>query len=314
MIFRIGYVNGPETIPFCYTHTLTYTNYQKLGKQKGKQKLYKIIDTNLDNLYKLLNFNIENEINFYRLGHNLIPLATIKDIKINYNNFKEKFSKIGNFIKENNIRIDTHPSEYLVLNSINENVVKNSIDILNYNYKLFTLFNIEGLIIIHIGSSALGKEESIKRFKENYKKLDNKIKKLIILENDDKVFNTLDVLNICEELNIPMVLDYHHYLCNNNNEKLKDLFPRIMKTWENSKYKPKLHFSSPKEKKNFRSHSYFIDYKGFIKFINIIKIFNYDIDIMLECKGKEDALLRLSRQLKYTENIKTINNTTFSIE
>ena len=56
----------------------------------------------------------------------------------------------------------------------------------------------------------------MERFINNFNKLDENIKSKVILENDDKVFNIRNTLKICEQLKIPMVLDYHHHLCNNN--------------------------------------------------------------------------------------------------
>ena len=129
---------------------------------------------------------------------------------------------------------------------------------------------INGKAILHIGGAYDNKEKSIQRFMENFKKLDKEIKKIIILENDDKIYNIKDTLYICETLGIPMVLDYHHYLCNNEKENIEDYLPRIIKTWKNEKLNPKIHFSSPKNKKEFRSHSNYINPDNFIKFINII--------------------------------------------
>ena len=51
----------------------------------------------------------------------------------------------------------------------------------------------------------------------------------------------------------------------------------------------------------------------FIKFINIIKKYNTDIDIMLECKAKDEAMFKLIRQLKYKTNYYFINETTFEV-
>lgn len=312
MIFRLGYVNGPFSLPFTYCHTLTYTSFKKMKEEDAYKKLESIVKENLNNLEKILKFNKKNNITFYRMSPTIVPLATLDDVKFDYvNPFKEKWKKIGDYINKNNMRIDLHPNQYCVLNSIDEKIVENAIKEIEYNYSLFNLMNIKGIIILHIGSSANGKEESIKRFKENFSKLKQEIQEIITLENDDKIYTVSDTLNLCEELSIPMVLDYHHYLCNKNNEKIKDYVPRIINTWKDKDFNPKMHFSSPKSKKDFRSHSDFIDYKSFLKFIEILKPFNQDIDIMLECKAKEETLFRLSRQLKYTNNIKCINTSTF---
>ena len=39
---------------------------------------------NLENLNKIIDYNIKNNIHFYRLTSKLIPLATLNDINFNY--------------------------------------------------------------------------------------------------------------------------------------------------------------------------------------------------------------------------------------
>ena len=149
-------------------------------------------------------------------------------------------------INDNNLRVDFHPDQFCVLNSTNKDVVKNSIDILDYHYKLLNMMKIKDkVLILHVGSNVLGKNNSIKRFVNNFNKLPDYLKKCIVIENDDKVFNVSDTLKISDMINVPIVLDYHHYKCNKSDIDIE----RIFKTWN---IKPKLHFSSPKSKKNFR--------------------------------------------------------------
>ena len=135
---------------------------------------------------------------------------------------------------------------------------------------------------------------------------------MIIIENDDRIFNIIDTLTLCEELQIPMVLDYLHYQCNNNKEKLENYLPRIFATWNKTNFNPKIHFSSPKNTKNKRHHSDFIDYKGFHKCLDLLSKTNQNIDIMLECKAKDIALFTLARRLQH-EGYQFINRTTFII-
>ena len=89
----------------------------------------------------------------------------------------------------------------------------------------------------------------------------------------------------------------------------KDLFS----SWKN--INPKVHFSSPKNKtkKDIRSHHDYINVDDFIKFIEEVKIYNYDIDIMIEAKEKDEAMFRLVRNLKYKTNYKFIDDTTFIV-
>ena len=72
-------------------------------------------------------------------------------------------------------------------------------------------------------------------------------------------------------------------------------------------------YKKSKLKKEFRSHSDYINKECFIKFINILKKQDKDIDIMLEAKAKDDAVSRLARCLKYETNYKFLDETTFII-
>lgn len=314
MMVRLGYVALSKAMENVTTsHTITYTNY--LNNNYPVDKLIDITSNNLEALEKIITYNIKNNIHFYRLTSKLVPLATHDKIKYDYiTSLKDKYKKIGELINKYNLRIDTHPDQYAVLNSMNNKIVKNTVEILKYHYNILDALKIKNkIIILHVGSGTCGKKASITRFINNFKKLPSYIQKCIAVENDDKIYNIIDVLYLCNTLNIPMVLDYHHYVCNNNGEKLEDYIKEIMDTWSN--INPKFHFSSPKSnlKKEFRSHHDYINSDDFIKFINMLKIYNKDVDIMLEAKAKDDALSRLIRELKYKTNYQFLNESTFII-
>ena len=165
-------------------------------------------------------------------------------------------------------------------------------------------------IILHVGSSFGGKKESMNRFIENFNKLNLPIKRKIAIENDDKVFNIRNVLSLAKTINVPVVLDYHHFLVNRNNEKIEDFILDIFSTWKTT---PKIHFSSPKNKKEKRSHHDYIDSDTFIDFIERIKFCDISFDVMIEAKKKDEALFRLVRELKLKTNYKFIDETTFIV-
>ena len=276
-------------------HTITYTNYLK-----DNTLLEGIIKKNFEVLKEILIYNNKNNIHFYRLSSNFIPCATI--IEYDYPNiFKNEFKETSKLIKG---RFDMHLSEYCILNSTNKEVVKRSIDEIKYHYKLLKAFKVKPNLVIHIGSKSFGKGNSIKRFINNFSKLPKYLKESLIIENDDKVFNVEDTLNLCKQINRPMVLDVHHHNCNKTKNDLSFYLEDILNTWNET---PKIHFSSPKNKKDFRAHNDYINSDDFISFIKSI---NRDIDIMLEAKAKDDALFRLVRELKYKTNYTFIDETT----
>lgn len=314
MKVRLGYACLSKAMNNITTSsTITYTNY--INKNYTVDKLLDVTKSNLDALKELLIYNVKNNIHFYRLTSKLVPLATHDKVSFDYiKPLASKYKEISNIIKDNNMRVDTHPDQYAVLNSMDKKIIKNTFKILEYHYKVLKALKINNpIIILHVGSSACGKKASITRFINNFNKLPEHIQKCITVENDDKIYNIKDVLNLCTKLNIPMVLDYHHYICNNDEEKIEDYIKEIMNTWKN--INPKFHFSSPKSKlkKEFRSHHDYINSDDFIKFINILKPYNKDVDIMLEAKAKDDAISRLVRELKYKTNYNFLDETTFII-
>lgn len=314
MKVRLGYVALSKALEDVTTSsTITYTNY--INKNYNTSKLLEITKNNLDSLYEIIKYNVKNNFHFYRLTSKLVPLATHDKVDFDYiTPLLDEYKKIGKLINDNNIRVDTHPDQYAVLNSMDSKIVKNTVEILEYHYKIMDAIGIKDkIIILHVGSSACGKKASITRFINNFNKLPDHIKKCIAVENDDKVYNIKDVLELCHKINIPMVLDYHHFICNNEKEDINDYLKEIIDTWDGKL--PKMHFSSPKSKlkKEFRSHSDYINKECFIKFINILKKQDKDIDIMLEAKAKDDAVSRLVRYLKYETNYKFLDETTFII-
>lgn len=314
MKVRLGYVALSKALDDVTTSsTITYTNY--INKNYNTSKLLEITKNNLDSLYEIIKYNVKNNFHFYRLTSKLVPLATHDKVDFDYiTPLLDEYKKIGKLINDNNIRVDTHPDQYAVLNSMDSKIVKNTVEILEYHYKIMDALGIKDkIIILHVGSSACGKKASITRFINNFNKLPDHIKKCIAVENDDKVYNIKDVLELCHKINVPMVLDYHHFICNNEKEDINDYLKEIIDTWDGKL--PKMHFSSPKSKlkKEFRSHSDYINKECFIKFINILKKQDKDIDIMLEAKAKDDAVSRLARCLKYETNYKFLDETTFII-
>ena len=168
MRVRIGYVAIALNLPkVTSSSTVTYTNYLKLSSDEQKlNKLKQVTLSNLDDLYKILQYNVENNVHFYRITSALVPLATHPEVTAwDYRKiFNIDFKRLGKFVKENNMRVDTHPDEFNVINSIREEVVKSSERNLWSHVHLFEDMEYpDGKMVLHIGSAQGGKEESIHR-------------------------------------------------------------------------------------------------------------------------------------------------------
>ena len=317
MKIRLGYVAISNKLGKKVTSSssVTFKTYSSIATKENKiKKLKEVAISNVNDLEKIIKYNIENNIHFYRLTSKLIPLITHPEVEYyGHRKFLEKdLIHIGKLIKESNMRVDTHPDQFNVINSVNNNVVESTIVNLKVHNELFEdLHYPYGKMVIHVGGATNGKEVSLQRFIDNYKKIPEELGSKLIIENDDKTFNIKEVLYLCNELSLPMVLDVHHHNCNNDGDLLENYLEKIFNTWNNEYLHPKIHFSSPREFINDRKHADFIDVHDFYKFLKIAKVIDRDFDCMLECKEKDLALFKLVDDLKeYYPEVNWIDNST----
>ena len=324
MKIRLGYVAISNVLGKKVTSSsnVTFTNYKKiLSEEKRLEKLRTVALSNLVALQDIIKYNIKNDIHFYRITSALIPLVTHPEVGYwgHREILKKDFEYVGQLIKESNMRVDTHPDEFNVINSSNPRVVENTIINLTRQVEWFEDMNYkDGKMVMHVGGATGGKEAAIARFIENFNKFPENIKSKLIIENDDKTYTARETLMLCKTLNIPMVLDIHHHNCNNNGDKITDILGDILSTWDKETLPPKMHFSSPKDinliDKVDKKHADFINPIDFINFIEVLKEFNRDVDIMLECKEKDVALFKLSNDIRnINPNYRWIDKTTFMI-
>lgn len=323
MKIRLGYVAIAINLKnVTSSSTVTFANYNKLrGEEERIKKLKRVTFSNLDDLETILKYNIENNIHFYRLTSKLIPLTTHPQVAWQYEKyFSKELNTIGTIIKKYNMRLDAHPDQFNVINSVKQKVVEDTIRNLNHAVDLFEIMDYEkGKLVVHTGSSVGGKEESIIRFISQYKTLPSRIKERLILENDDKIFTAKDVLGICEQIKIPMVVDIHHHNCKNDEENIGDLLPHIFSTWDKEILPPKIHFSSPREANKEgnldRKHADYIDVNEFVSFLDLAReSVNRDFDVMIEAKKKNQALFQLMKDLsKINYDCKFIDNSTIEV-
>lgn len=292
--------------------TITVKNLTKIEDEEARLfRLRSIAKTNIQNTQRLFYHNNAHEIKIYRLTSKLIPLAT-HPLTQNwdwFNAIKDDLKALGDYAKEKNFRISAHPDHYTLLNSPKDEVLQASLKDLEYHYRIFEGMELDtsAKLILHIGGRYKSKDESIERFINNFSTLPDYLKKIIILENDDKTYTTKDVLDICEKINIPMVLDIHHHWCNNNGEDLSDYIASIFNTWNYEDISPKIHISSPRSEKSFRSHADNIDVNTFLKFLEKAKKVDRDFDVMIEAKNKDLALFNLMKDFDKIPKIKIIN-------
>lgn len=276
----------------------TVAQVNKLDPPARLKKLRQVMQVNFFNLMDLLAYNVENQIFLYRLPSEFVPLAT-HPVAAEWDWAKEfawDFQKAGNYIRNHGIRLTAHPGHYSILNSDKPSVLEATIADFSYHAKVFDLLGLDdnSVLVTHVGGVYEDKASSLARFASNFEQLPENVKRRLVVENDDTSFTMREVLELCEQIGVPMVLDIHHHNCHSDGEDWTEYLPRIIQTW--GERTPKMHMSSPKSANDFRAHADDIDPEAFLTFVSALA--DYNVDIILECKNKDDALLTLRRELK----------------
>lgn len=257
---------------------------------------------NAKDLKTILEWNVDHGIYFFRIGSDLFPWGNKIDItKLpDYNEIVKVLNDCGDYARANNIRLTTHPGPFNLLASDKEEVVLNTILDLEMHSTLFDLLKLDetpfNKINIHVGATYGNKEVAIYRWKQNFKRLSLSCQKRLTLENDDKesMYSVKDLYDsVYQDIGIPIVFDIHHHNFNTGGMDHSEAMKLACSTWPKG-IRPVVHYSESKalhennNKIKLQAHSDFIS--------DFIQTHDNDVDVMIEAKAKELALLEYRKK------------------
>jgi UV DNA damage endonuclease len=251
------------------------------------------VTNNLDCLLKILTFNVDHNLLFFRITSDLIPFASHLVCQFDWlTYFKDQLSSIGAFIRSNKVRISMHPGQYTVLNSPDGKILTRSIEELRYHTDVLDALGLDASakIQVHIGGVYGDKDGSIRRFTERYSNLDTAIKRRLVIENDDRSYTVEDCMKIHGETGVPILFDTFHHELNHSRSPSIDVLAEITKTWQDHDGIPMVDYSSHHVGGLKVNHTESIDNSHFKRFLTVTQ--PYDFDIMLEIKDKEMSALK----------------------
>ncbi len=261
-------------------------------KSYSEKRFIGTVSNNLDCLYKILAYNLDHQILFFRISSDIIPFASHPVLTVDWKKyFKDELEEIGSFINNNNIRISMHPDQFIVLNAKRKDVVQRSVKELKYHAAFLDALGLDSSakIQLHIGGVYGDKNESMNRFVKHFDLLSSSIKKRLVIENDDRSYKAYDCLQISNHIHIPVLFDVFHHKLNNNHESVQNMMIEIAETWKHFDGIPMIDYSSQGINEKRGKHTIHIDQNDFSMFLNNIE--SLDVDIMLEIKDKEQSAL-----------------------
>ena len=257
---------------------------------------------NVSDIIKILEWNVEHDIRFFRLSSEIFSWSSEYDLKDlpDYEEICDKLKKVGDYAKEHSIRLTTHPGPFNVLCSPRKEVVFNTIKSLETQGLIFDLMGLErspyAKINIHVGGTYGFFQRTAERWVENYRKLSPSVQNRLTLENDDKasMWSVRDIHHLIhKKTGVPIVFDYHHHKFCDGGMSEKEALEMALSTW--GSITPVVHYSQskseeqgdPKIRPQAHSNSY---WKAF-------DLYGNNADVMLECKGKEQGLFKMRELL-----------------
>lgn len=289
---KIGYPCINRSLPCKGDRTFRLRSY-------SEERLSQTIQNNLNCLFQILHFNVDHGILFFRITSDLIPFASHPICTFPWRTqFKERFEEIGQFIKNNDLRISMHPDQFIVLNTPRKDVLQRSIAELSYHATILDLLKLDetAKIQLHVGGVYNDKPQSIERFIKCYSSLDLPIKRRLVIENDEKSYSLDECLQIHERTKIPVLFDYFHHTLLNKQEPLCQILEACHKTWQKNDGMPMIDYSSQKPHMTRGAHAEHLDLSDFLFFLDHST--PYDFDLMLEIKDKEKSAIKALQILK----------------
>ena len=269
-------------------------------------ELKKRVIANLEDLIRMIHWNEQNGIKVFRLSSGMFPhMSNPKAESYEFDFAKPLLKEIGDLGKKYNQRFTFHPGQYNVVGTPHEETLKTTIADLKYHADVLDLMGCDqnSVIVIHGGGTYGNKEETKKRWCRQFYQLPKNVQKRLVLENCEKNFSVQDCLDVSKEIGIPVVFDTHHYTCYNHfhpdeTQKPAHIYiPEILQTWNKRNIKPKFHISEQGKGRVGHHSDYIENIPQYL--LEIPKMYNQPIDILVEAKKKELAIFQLYKKYPY---------------
>ena len=275
----------------------------------------------LEYLHQVFDYLASAGISMYRMSSDLAPYVTHPDMPQFHGMIaecKRELRALGDRAIAENLRLSFHPSQYIVLNSPDDALVRKSIWDVEAQAEILDSMHLgpEAVVVIHVGGVYDDRRASCERWVRTWDRMSARARSRLVLENDDIRFGPADVLWIHDQTGVRLIFDHQHFWCLNPERlSLPEALGRMLGTWAGGQ-RPKIHFSSPAtsireiERTNRKTgkrdkllaepvqthHADFANAFEFATFMRLCPDVNFDV--MLESKMKDVAVLRLRRDLR----------------
>jgi UV DNA damage endonuclease len=283
---RIGYPCINRSIGCTANSTFRLASY-------SEDRLTRTVQNNLDCLEAILRYNVDKGLLFFRISSDLVPFASHPICSFDWGaHFGKQLRAVGRYIANQGLRISMHPDQFVLINSIRDDVVRRSIGELEYHRRVLDTMGLDrsAKIQIHVGGLYGDRERALDRFIEVYRSVSEDLRGRLVIENDDRLFSLRDCLAIHGKAGIPVLFDTFHHECLNHRESVRDGLRLALTTWGTKDGPLMVDYSTQERGQRTGTHAKTLDSRDFKRFLQETK--GIDFDLMLEIKDKERSAAR----------------------
>jgi UV DNA damage endonuclease len=264
----------------------------RLASLGDEAKLRAVVERNFGALERILPFNDQHGVRLFRLGSQFIPFASHPAFPYDWRKVHgAELARLGKLAKKHGQRLSVHPGQYVCPGSGEARVVEASLAELRYAADVVTIMDAESpVVLIHVGGAYGDKAAAADRFVRALEG-EREILRVLALENDERVWSPGEVIPIARRLGVGAIVDTLHWRLNPGGMALEDAVREAAGTWgsgRGSRGRPKLHISSQDPAKVRGAHAYGIEAADWAELLRVTE--GLEVDVMVEAKGKEQAL------------------------
>jgi UV DNA damage endonuclease len=257
----------------------------------------------------------------YRMSSSVVPYGTHPDLpELDYRRqiaeCADELAALGARARTLGLRLSMHPGQYTVINGAEPGLRDRSLAELEADALLLDTMGCgpEATVVVHVGGLYGDRESALDRWEQAWELLSDAARRRVGLENDERLFNLGDVLELHRRTGVRVVYDWHHArILPSAGLSGPDALAAAMATWPDG-VRPKVHLSSPRLSvatvrrpvpgtRRSRDHVVLPDLGPHAElvspwdFLELIRAAPGPLDVMLEAKAKDLAVLWLRRQL-----------------
>ncbi len=267
----------------------------QLGRyDRGLVDLGPIYEYNVEYARRSVEFAAEHGLLVYRLSSDIFPLL---DYAPRARALAPPLDRLRRALRTTGVHASNHPSQFVVLSSPNEGVVRRSLRVLDDAGWVMSGAGATGSITLHGGGVYDDRAAAGARLANNLTRMTPASRRRLALENDEKCWTVGDLLEATSG-RVPIVFDRLHWEVNPRSDSYEAELGAALGSWPARRI-PELHYSEQAQGKARGTHADFVSGRPLLEFLGEVAeaARGREVAVVVEAKKKDLAIARAIGEL-----------------